>query len=110
MSYPQPGVLASEILKQALPRLDRVPETYATRLSHADRRRKGQAAVGFANLTTVLLISILGIYAALLLQFGNAVKPLLVLAATPYGVVGALLCLAIMGSPFGFMAFLGIAV
>jgi hypothetical protein len=37
----------------------------------------------------VLLISILGIYAALLLQFGNAVKPFLVLAAAPYGVVGA---------------------
>src|ERR1700739_532778 len=64
---------------------------------------------GFANLTTVLLISIIGIYAALLLQFGDAIKPLLVLAATPYGVVGALLCLALMGSPFGFMAFLGIA-
>ena len=64
---------------------------------------------GFANLGSVLLISMLGIYAALLLQFNNAVKPLLVFAATPYGVVGALLALAIMGSPFGFMAFLGIA-
>jgi hypothetical protein len=28
--------------------------------------------------------------------------------ATPYGVVGALLYLALMGAPFGFMAFLGI--
>jgi multidrug efflux pump subunit AcrB len=64
---------------------------------------------GFANLAKVLIISMLGIYAALLLQFNNAVKPLLVFAATPYGVVGALLALAIMGSPFGFMAFLGIA-
>jgi multidrug efflux pump subunit AcrB len=64
---------------------------------------------GFANLSKVLIISIIGIYAALLLQFGNAVKPFLVLAAAPYGVVGALICLAIMGSPFGFMAFLGIA-
>ena len=42
---------------------------------------------------------------ALLVQFGNAVKPLLVLAAVPYGVVGALLCLALMGVPFGFMGF-----
>jgi len=42
-------------------------------------------------------------------QFNSAVKPLLVFAATPYGVVGALLALAIMGSPFGFMAFLGVA-
>jgi multidrug efflux pump subunit AcrB len=63
---------------------------------------------GFANLSTVLVISILGIYAALLLQFANAVKPLLVLAAAPYGVAGALLALALMGTPFGFMAFLGI--
>ncbi len=57
----------------------------------------------------MLLISLLGIYGALLLQFSNAVKPLLVLAAVPYGVVGALLALAIMGTPFGFMAFLGVA-
>jgi multidrug efflux pump subunit AcrB len=57
----------------------------------------------------VLLISLIDIYAALLVQFRNAIKPLLVLAATPYGVVGALLALALMGTPFGFMAFLGIA-
>lgn len=64
---------------------------------------------GFRNLAEVLVISLLGIYGALLLQFSNAVKPLLVLAAVPYGVVGALLSLAIMGTPFGFMAFLGVA-
>jgi multidrug efflux pump subunit AcrB len=107
--YPQPGVLASEILKQALPRLTEfqkhMPPGY--RMQIGGEQAKQQS--GFANLTTVLLISIVGIYAALLLQFGDAIKPLLVLAATPYGVVGALICLAIMGSPFGFMAFLGIA-
>jgi multidrug efflux pump subunit AcrB len=107
--YPQPGVLASEILKQALPRLTEfqkhMPGGY--RMQIGGEQAKQQS--GFANLTTVLLISIVGIYAALLLQFGDAIKPLLVLAATPYGVVGALICLAIMGSPFGFMAFLGIA-
>jgi multidrug efflux pump subunit AcrB len=64
---------------------------------------------GFLNLGQVLLISLVGIYAALLLQFSNAVKPLLVLAAVPYGVVGALIALAVMQTPFGFMAFLGIA-
>lgn len=108
-AFPQPGVLPSEILKQALPQLTglakNLPAGY--RLQIGGERTKQQA--GFANLAKVLLISLLGIYAALLLQFGNAVKPLLVLAATPYGVVGALLCLALMGSPFGFMAFLGIA-
>src|SRR5205807_1105962 len=38
-----------------------------------------------------------------------AVKPLLVFAAAPYGAIGALIALAIMGTPFGFMAFLGVA-
>jgi len=45
----------------------------------------------------------------LLVQFKNAVKPLLVFAAAPYGTMGALIALAIMGTPFGFMAFLGVA-
>jgi multidrug efflux pump subunit AcrB len=42
-------------------------------------------------------------------QFRSAVKPLIVFAAIPYGVVGALIFLAAMQIPFGFMAFLGIS-
>jgi len=108
-AFPQPGVLASEILNRAMPQLTAFEKTLPSgyRMQIGGEQAKQEA--GFANLAKVLVISILGIYAALLLQFGNAVKPLLVLAATPYGVVGALICLAIMGSPFGFMAFLGIA-
>ena len=45
---------------------------------------------------------------ALAFQFKNAVKPLIVFAAVPYGMVGALIGLGVMGQPFGFMAFLGI--
>jgi multidrug efflux pump subunit AcrB len=108
-AYPQPGVLASELLKEVAPQLD----AFGSNLPPGYRMQLGGEAAkqqdGFANLAKVLLISMLGIYAALLLQFNDPVKPLLVFAATPYGVVGALLALAIMGSPFGFMAFLGIA-
>ena len=42
-------------------------------------------------------ISIALIYIALVLQFRNTVKPLLVFAAIPYGIVGALAALWIMG-------------
>lgn len=108
-AYPQPGILPSEILKAAMPKIQdlrrNVPPGYRIEIAGEDAKQK----TGFANLVKVLVISMLGIYAALLLQFSNAVKPLLVFAATPYGVVGALLALAIMGTPFGFMAFLGIA-
>jgi multidrug efflux pump subunit AcrB len=47
------------------------------------------------NPAVVLLISVAGIYLALLIQFKNAVKPLLVSAAAPYGAIGALIALAI---------------
>jgi multidrug efflux pump subunit AcrB len=108
-AFPQPGVLPSEVLKEVTPQLAAfersLPPGY--RMIMGGELAKQQD--GFANLAKVLIISMLGIYGALLLQFNNAVKPLLVFAATPYGVVGALLALAIMGSPFGFMAFLGIA-
>jgi multidrug efflux pump subunit AcrB len=108
-AYPQPGVLPSELLARAMPKLNEfernLPAGY--RMELGGERAKQQS--GFLNLTKVLAISLAGIYAALLLQFNNAVKPLLVFAATPYGVVGALLALAITGTPFGFMAFLGVA-
>jgi multidrug efflux pump subunit AcrB len=63
---------------------------------------------GFLSLAVVLGISIFSIYLALVVQLKNAVKPLIVFAAIPYGVAGALVCLLLTHSPFGFMAFLGI--
>jgi multidrug efflux pump subunit AcrB len=56
-----------------------------------------------------MLISVVAIFMALAAQFKHAIKPLLVFSAIPFGVVGAFVALAIMGTPFGFMAFLGVA-
>jgi multidrug efflux pump subunit AcrB len=64
---------------------------------------------GFRNLALVMAISIFAVFLALLFQFNNAIKPLLVLAAAPYGMIGAFVALWVMGEPFGFMAFLGVA-
>ncbi len=108
-AFNQPGVLASVILKEAMPKLRQFEKNLPPGYRMAIGGEQAKQESGFLNLAQVLVISILGIYAALLLQFGNAVKPLLVLAAVPYGVVGALLALAIMHAAFGFMAFLGIA-
>jgi multidrug efflux pump subunit AcrB len=63
---------------------------------------------GFGELVVILGISIGLIFLALAVQFKNAVKPLIVFGAIPYGFVGAFVALWVMGSPFGFMAFLGI--
>jgi len=63
---------------------------------------------GFVELTLVLATSVAMIFLALAIQFRNAVKPLLVFGAIPYGMVSAIIGLWAMGAPFGFMAFLGI--
>ncbi len=64
---------------------------------------------GFKELTVVMAVSVLLIYFALVFQFRSAIKPILVFAAIPYGMAGAVVSLAIMGQPFGFMGFLGVA-
>src|ERR1700737_1653444 len=109
LCYPQPGVLASDVLNQILPKV----QEFRKNLPPGDTLQLGGEQAkqidGFDNLKIVLLISLVGIYLALLIQFNNAIKPLLVFAAAPYGAIGALIALAIMHTPFGFMAFLGVA-
>jgi multidrug efflux pump subunit AcrB len=106
--FPTAGVLPSEVLKIAEPQIatlkSSLPPGYSLTISGEQEERQK----GFAQLVTVLVISIVAIYLALLVQFKNAIKPLVVFAAIPFGVGAALLSLGIMNTPFGFMAFLGI--
>lgn len=85
----------------------RTAQKSAARLHVSGEQAKTEQ--GFKNLAVVLAISIFLIFLALVIQFRHAVEPLLVLAAAPYGVVGTLIAHYLMGRPFGFMAFLGIA-
>ncbi|HEY5282145.1 MAG TPA: efflux RND transporter permease subunit, partial [Polyangia bacterium] len=106
--FPTAGVLPSEVLKIAQPEIEKIraslPQGYRMSISGEQEERQK----GFAQLITVLVISIVCIYLALLIQFKNAIKPLVVFAAIPFGVGAALLSLGLMKTPFGFMAFLGI--
>jgi multidrug efflux pump subunit AcrB len=63
----------------------------------------------FNEMTVVMIVSIISIFLCLVLQFKDAVKPLLVFAGVPYGILGALVGLLVMGQPFGFPAFMGVA-
>jgi len=64
---------------------------------------------GFGDLAIALSVSVLAIYLALMLQFKNVIKPIIVFAAIPFGCIGAFIALFVMHQPFGFMAFLGVA-
>ena len=105
---PIPGQLASVALKSAMPAIQEIiaelPPGYEIRFG--GERAKQQT--GNRNLSIVLAVSATAIFLALVLQFNHAFKPVLVFSAVPYGAVGALAALWVMGASFGFMAFLGI--
>ena len=109
LCFPKPGVLASEILGPIEPKLNALKSSLPPGYQLQIGGEKAKQVEGFSDLSVVLLISMADIYLALLIQFNNAVKPLLVFAAVPYGVMGSLIALNVMGIPFGFMAFLGVA-
>src|SRR5215510_15047350 len=46
---------------------------------------------------------VVAIFLSLVYQFKNAIKPFVVFAAVPYGIVGGLVALWIMGAPFGLI-------
>jgi len=107
-AYPKEGVLSSEVVMASKPALDSLAAhlPLGVKLKIAGEQEKQQD--GFFELALVLLTSVAMIFLALAIQFQNAVKPFLVFGAIPYGMVGAIIALGIMGEPFGFMAFLGI--
>lgn len=105
---PEPGFYPSEIMAIARPKLKALeaslPPGYRLEIGGEEEKQ----VAGFKNLTQVLAISVVAIFVALAFQFRNAIKPFIVFAAVPYGAVGALFALWVMGQPFGFMGFLGI--
>jgi multidrug efflux pump subunit AcrB len=108
-AFPAAGLLPSEVLDAALPRIEAIATSLPAGYHlHIGGEREEQVK-GFQGLAVVMLISVALIYLALVFQFRHAIKPFVVFAAIPYGIVGALAALWVMGSAFGFMAFLGVA-
>jgi multidrug efflux pump subunit AcrB len=107
-AMPAEGRLASEVMSAARPRLKELAKELPVGYRLEIGGEEEDQVEGFMDLTIVLGISVIAIFLALVFQFRNAIKPFIVFAAVPYGMVGALAALWIMGAPFGFMAFLGI--
>jgi len=101
--------LPSEVLAAAMPKLRELEATMPPGYQLEIGGEYEEQTKGFKHLAIVMMISIVLIFLALVIQFKHAVKPFIVFAAIPYGTAGALATLWLMGSPFGFMAFLGVA-
>ena len=107
-ALPQPGHLASEVTTPLMPRIREfernLPPGYRMEIvGELKEQTKGQL-----QSLNVVIASVLAIYLALVFQFNNAIKPLIVFAGIPFGAVGALGGVWIMNMPMGFMVVLGI--
>jgi multidrug efflux pump subunit AcrB len=106
--FPAPGVLPSQVLDAARPSVAAFAKTLPPGYRLEIGGENEEEVKGFSELSVVMLVSIAAIFIALVFQFRHAVKPFIVFSAIPFGVVGSLVTLVVLGSPFGFMAFLGV--
>ena len=107
-ALPAPGRLADEVTGPLMAQLGeferQLPAGYRFEIvGELKEQLKGQQ-----RSITVVIASVIAIYLALVFQFRNAVKPFIVFAGIPFGAVGAVASLWLMGKPMGFLAILGI--
>ncbi|MBC8152536.1 MAG: efflux RND transporter permease subunit, partial [Bacteroidetes bacterium] len=62
----------------------------------------------FGGLGTIILITVFGFMAVLILEFGTLKSTLIVLSVIPLGVIGAIGALLLTGYPFSFVAIIGL--
>ena len=104
-----PGVLASSVVKEMQKRLGRLSTQWPPGYRFQFGGEYEEQVKGFDSVGIALLASLALIYLALVFQFNSVTKPLVVFAGVPFGIVGGMMGLLPFGTPFGFMAFLGVA-
>jgi multidrug efflux pump subunit AcrB len=67
-----------------------------------------QQRESFGSLGTNFLLALLVIYALLAIPFGSYVQPVIIMAAIPFGVIGAVLGHLLLGLPVGLLSLFGI--
>lgn len=106
-ALPRPGELPSVLFNDARKQLASLELPPGYRLSYGGEFE--QQARAFGHVRIALVVSVLLIFLVLVWQFESVFKPLIVFAAIPFGLVGAVLGLVLTNTRFGFMAFLGVA-
>ena len=107
-AFPAAGLLPSEVLKAALPALEELHRSMPGNYRFEIGGEAEEQAKSFHAMSIVFVLLLLAIYLALVLQFRNAIKPLVVFLALPFGAAAAVVGLVVMNAPLSFMALLGI--
>ena len=100
------GYLVDNVYNQVIQKLDalKFPEGFRYKAAgELESREKS-----FGGLGTIILITIFGFLAVLILEFGTFKSTLIVLSVIPLGIIGAIAALLLSGNPFSFVAVIGL--
>ncbi len=101
-----PGYQTELVTNAIVERLDNYP--WPEGIAYAVGGEQENRKESFGGMAKALLIAVVGIFAVLVMQFRSFRQPLVVFAALPFALVGAILALYITGNTFSFTAFIGL--
>ncbi len=101
-----PGFVAETLTNDIIARLDAYPWPQGTSYQVGGEQENRKES--FAGLAKALLVAVVGIFAVLVMQFHSFRQPLVVFAALPFALVGAILALYLTGNSFSFTAGVGL--
>ena len=101
----RPGYNIGELTRQISKQLDQMdwPRGYTYDLGGEDEASQE----AFGGIGIAIIVAIFGIFAILVLEFGNFKSTLIVLTVVPLGVFGGLLMLLLSGNDISFVASIG---
>jgi len=101
----RPGYNIGELTRQITRQLDQMdwPRGYTYDLGGEDEASQE----AFGGIGIAIIVAIFGIFAILVLEFGNFKSTLIVLTVVPLGVFGGLLMLLLSGNDISFVASIG---
>ena len=100
------GFLTADVTSEVMKKLQDMefPQGISYRIDGEQASRNDS----FSGLLQALLISLLGIFAVLVLQFRSFVQPAIVFSSIPFAFSGAILALLVFDYSFSVMAFVGL--
>jgi multidrug efflux pump subunit AcrB len=105
-AFVKSGYLYEDVNKQVIAELDKFNFPKGYRYVAAGELENKQES--FGGIETIILITIFGFIAVLVLEFGTFKSTLIVLSVIPLGVIGAVTMLLITGNPMSFVAVVGL--
>lgn len=105
-AFVKSGYLYEAVNKEVIRQLDGLYFPAGYRYQAAGELENKQES--FGGIETIILITIFGFIAVLVLEFGTFKSTLIVLSVIPLGVIGAVSMLLITGNPMSFVAVIGL--